>query len=320
MNLTRLFDCGIKPKYFQEMLENLSSDDQELLSRVADRAWVTLIMRYNINIEKSGLSITRGNFGIYQLSVNELPSIELYLLFSCIDTLAGQNRKQFNDWLDDQDLEGKKTKDDIKQLYRKFKCEHGVTRNLRKLFQNLPDATKSWLYRNIKIIKLSESKNGLDQQINLQKFIQRLFKYFYFRRNSFTHRSKSISTNIANEIYDPDLQDIWLKNWPIFLDDNKPNQKWFFKYRSSLDEATILRVILHSAILQKLGIHVDDHHIHAHMLHLSRLNSFYAYKNETISNSFYLESLGKLFDEEQLELQSRILYNDSTEKTPISRK
>jgi hypothetical protein len=304
MDAEKLFACGTDPKQFLKKFNKISNEEQDLISRVADRAWVTLLLRYETTINPAIFLGAGGYSAQYQINVKELPSIEVYLLFSCLDTLTGSNYKNFEDWLDDQKITKKLSKEKIKSLYDCYKKEHGVTKYLRKLFSQLPVSTQDWLFRNICIIKEDGFIRDENKLVDRQKFLNALFHFFYGARNSFTHQSKPQPSNISKDIFNPNHKNNFISGRSFLIN----HKKWQLYYRYGLDDATILRVIIYTAVLQKLQIQVTDDHINAHMGHLARLNSFIAFINEVQSNASYLEAISNLSSEENNDLRSLIYH------------
>src|SRR5574341_2424702 len=104
----------------------------------------------------------------------DIPSLEIYLLFSCLDTLAGQPvHTDFGVWLPKQVTGEALTVEEVQQLYERYQDEQGVSRNLRALFYALPYALKTWVSSHVRIGRI-QSKH-VDWEQNEEKLLRHLF-------------------------------------------------------------------------------------------------------------------------------------------------
>jgi hypothetical protein len=214
--------------------------------------------------------------------------MEIYLLVTCLDTLAGKPQyDEFPVWLKKHSTIKDLNVQEINDLYSKYMREHGITKNLRKLFNNLPQYTKEWLIKNVNIREIDQPLSIEEQNPN--QLVENLFVYFYnIRRNDYTHRTYPKRVPIPDDIRPPDETGWWItpaSGTHFMLDSNKPNKLYDFSYRQGLDEATILRLIIHSATLQKLNIQVTEELINLNLRNFSRLDGFYSFIDELVSNA-----------------------------------
>jgi hypothetical protein len=286
MRIQQVFGCGVNAQTFRASLEGLPEEDRLRLERVARRAWLTLKLRY-------GMAFTRNPFPLgneeSDLLDVELPSIEIYLLCTCLDTLAGRSGEvEFGEWLENQEDKVDLDVQEVQCLYRRYKKEHGIGSNLRNLFETLPQDAKNWLANNVVIRRSNEPLSVTNQDV--AKLVKQLYTYFYeVWRNAFTHGSVSQQTLTAEDIRESIDGDSW---WVtpasctgFILYKKKENQKWNLSYRQGLDLATILRVIIGVAVLKTMGIETSQEQINAMLRHLSRLNGLYRFVSEVNSNS-----------------------------------
>ena len=270
----RIFGCGIEPDVFQRRYLSLSEKDQGRLKLVAKRVWLTQKMRYELATYTNPVASSDEK---YALNYVELPSIEVYLLCTCLDTLAGQaDHVEFVTWLRDKATSESLTLNEIQRAYSQYQEEQGVGRNLRHLFETLPQVTKVWLAINVRLGPLKQQLSSKDE--GPEALMKQLYKYFYnTRRNAFTHESISGRTSVAADIVEPVEHDGW---WTGATFD--------FSHRRGIDEASILRVIIHSVGLKLLSIEPTQELVAANMKHHSRVNAAYAFLNEVDGNSLTL--------------------------------
>jgi hypothetical protein len=308
-DVQRVFGCGVGGQTFKAKYEGLSDKDRLRLERVARRVWLTLKLRYETIFLKNPFAWSDEEFALAEV---ELPSIEVYLLCTCLDTLAGKpNYAEFGDWLKDQKDVMNLGIQEVTCLYEQYKKEHGVSKNLRSLFEDLPQSIKTWLAGNVVIRRANEPLIVAGQDEDL--LVKRLCIFFYdFWRNAFTHSSISRQTSIADDVSEPGKGKGWwvtpavCTHFPLYND--RPNQEWNLSYRQCLDLATILRLIIHAAALQFLNIELTQELISANLGNLSRLNALYAFANEVSSNSSTLNALSKLDERGMSELSTYLVY------------
>ena len=70
-----------------------------------------------------------------------LPSLEIYLLFGCIDALVQRSYSPFPEWLRKRGASTCWYLEAIRHLYEQYEGEAVVGAGLRKAFRNLPAAT-----------------------------------------------------------------------------------------------------------------------------------------------------------------------------------
>jgi hypothetical protein len=294
MNIQLVFGCGIDGQTLKARYEGLSEENKLRLGRVAGRVWLTLKLRYEMAFYNNPFA-WRGEE--YNLKHVELPSIEV--LCTCLDTLAGKPvHKNFKDWIRGQPNVTGLGLEEITHLYAQYEEEYGVGRNLRALFKNLPRSVKNWLASNV-VIRRSDQPLSVKEQ-DPDKLVNRLYVYFYnVRRNAFTHGSVSRPTPIAGDVREPKDGEWWItpaSGTHFVLYRDRPNQEWNLSYRQGLDEATILRMIIHAAGLQMLGIEPTRELIDTNLRNYSRLDALYAFVSEVNRNSAAVSWWSKLDD------------------------
>ena len=302
MNAQKVFGCGIDDQIFKKRYDTLSESTQNRLERVANRAWLTLKLRYEMGFFRNPFSLNNEEYSLFYV---EMPSIRVYLLCTCLDTLAGKDTyKEFDIWLRDQERNENLNIENVIQLYKQYKKEYGVGRNLRDLFETLPQTIKDWLAKNV-MIKHADDDLALTEQQN-EKLMKRLYTFFYdVWRNQYTHSSKSRQTSIPDDIQEPMEGDEWWVTPAEFMRfPLHKNQEWSFSYRQGLDLETILRVIIHSVVLQNLNIEVTNEIISTNLRNLSKLDGLSAFIYEVNSNSDTLVYLSTL---DELELRNLCL-------------
>jgi len=305
----RLFSCGVDRRVFEASYERLSEDEQIRLERVAKRVWLSLKLRYETAFYASPFAHPDEG---YFLTRVELPSIEIYLLCTCLDILAGRSAyKDFGSWLKTQANVTNINLDDVVRLFAQYQAEYGVSRNLRNLFATLPASTKDWLVDNVAIRPWDQPLATRTRDSDV--LVKRLHTYFYeIWRNAFTHSGVSRQATRAEDIREYLEGDDWwvtpVSGTMFVLDKDKPTQEWNFSYRQGLDEATILRVIIHSVVLKKLGIEPTPELIAANIRNYSRLNSLYAFINEVNSNATMLKAWSRVDERGMDTLRSFFTY------------
>jgi hypothetical protein len=268
--LRRMFCCGISSRKFDERYQSLDVSEQKRLIRVAERFQMTYVIRYDLSVfSQPGM----GDEYEFRIEYLELSSLEVYLLLTCIDTLSGEpDYSQFDQWSSDNLEDRTYTKDEIIKRFREYRNDFGPRSTIRQEFLNLPEAHKEWIKQNVAILRSTDFPDEDVIQKNSKSLFMRLFKYFYdVRRNEYTHASKTRQT-VVNRDYREEHN-----GWSItasgkdFVPDNdKPNKKFCLWYRPSLDEATILRVIIHGAILRKLNLSPDHLTIETYLMNERR--------------------------------------------------
>jgi hypothetical protein len=310
VNARRAFGCGIDPKTFKAKYESLQEQDRDRLERVATRLWLTLKLRYETTVYASLFAREQEEFA---LTNTELPSMEIYLLCTCLDTLAGKtDYKDFGDWLRAHQGTAYWNVDTVLRSYDCYKDEYGVGRNLRRLFDNLAQDVRVWLADNVVIRQSDQPLVIVGQDVTV--LVKWLYIYIYeVWRNKYTHSSISQLTSVANDVTATAADGSW---WitpaactHFVLHRDRPNQKWDLSYRRGLDLATILRVIIHGAALhQVLGIEPTQHLISANLRSLSRLSALYAFVREVNMNSSELDAWSQIDNPGLAEFQSLLFH------------
>jgi hypothetical protein len=294
-----VFTCGISHQLFKEKYDYLSESDKNRLVRVSERVWLTIKLRYEQTFIHNPLALKYKEFN---LQFEELPSIEVYLLCTCLDTLAGQGEyTSFDEWLENQNIKEGLAITDVISLYNQYADECGIGKNLHRLFTNLPECFKNWLASNVKLVQ--EGKPLLDNEIDKAQLVDNLYKFFYeYLRNAYTHSGVSRRIKIADDIFEPIDDGAWVTPvegtlFPLIR--KRRNQLWNFSYREGLDLATLLRLIIYAAVVRFIDFELNNDLISKNIRMYSRLNSFYAFINEVSANSNWLNYLENL-DERQI--------------------
>lgn len=164
----KTFGCSFDQESFDKFYAARPAEERDRLNHVASRVWMTLQLRYRFTYEPN--PTLRGGDWLL-LTYTEKPSLEIYLLATCLDTLAGQpGNKDFDEWLAEQILPDQvvdKTK--ISALYKNWRKEYGVSQPLKLLFKQLPSDLMNWLSNCIVFQKYSGTPD-----LNM-KFV----KYFF---------------------------------------------------------------------------------------------------------------------------------------------
>lgn len=313
MVVRRMLSCGVNYKEFDTARKNLSDEQQKVIYNIARRMWVTHTLRYLTEIKVSVF----GPGETVQLELFDIPALEVYLLFTCIDALANKNHCNFYEW-----LKGQIGKDEalnietIKILYYKqYEPTKGIGANIRRLLENLPEQTQQWLSEHIKIQKLDrrvakgeqiDGENVFVEVRDTNEVISELYKYFYnTRRNLFTHQSQSLQTYREEDI---EIRDRW--RFTPTTDNYRKDRRYTYSLRikEGLDEATILRVIIQSAVLQEMKIPVQASTIRDYISNQSRLCAIYGFLKEIRQNSLYLRVLND-FDENGISELNNLIHD-----------
>ncbi len=284
-----VFGCGVDKQLFQDRYEALDEEEQQRLERVARRVWITLKLRYETFTFSDPFQASEER---YYLEMVEMPAIEIYLLVSCLDTLAGQPiHVQFKEWLNKKPEVKSLSFEEIIALHDEYMNEHGSNRNMKKLFKNFPQSFRTWLTTNIVIYEENKSLSEADRDPEL--LVERLLRYFYgLRRNEFTHSSYARQVSKSKDIELPEVNSWWFtpaSGTLITLDRGKKSRRWYFSYKEGLDEATILRLIIHIVVLQIIGLEVTEELINLSLNNYSRIHALYFFMSEVVGNSHMLE-------------------------------
>jgi hypothetical protein len=93
----KVFSCGVEGLTFKAHYAAIAEGECKRLDRVAWRMWLTLQLRYRAKFSSN--FALRGEDSL-NLAYVELPSLEIYLLLTCLDTLAGDPEwPSFDRWL-----------------------------------------------------------------------------------------------------------------------------------------------------------------------------------------------------------------------------
>jgi len=188
-------------------------------------------------------------------------ALQIYLLCTCLDTLAGQSsHKRFDDWLsekDEMDLFKDMPKNEenqelakwykqvTKNLFEKYLEEYGVSRNFKKLFSDLPNVLKNEIADSFIVIKENESKESWIA-LHLDNKLQRIVDYLFARRNKFTHNSDVIPTLGSKQ------------EFHTLEFNNKKYKVFIAKSDAVRSETSVLRLVLVGILKNMLGYQLDE--------------------------------------------------------------
>ncbi|TAK34377.1 MAG: hypothetical protein EPO21_09800 [Chloroflexota bacterium] len=280
----RMFGCGTDAKDFYRRYAGSAPEQKQTLNRVAWRLWFTLLLRYHSNIQAQPHFSPSDQYYIDHVM---LPSLEIYLLFTCIDALVQPvPHRQFPDWLSTHSNDQSWDIAAIRRLHSRYQQEMGVGANLRRAFADLPTPLVEWLANNVWVYA-TDDRPPFDRMQEPQKTVELIRNYFYnVRRNQFTHSSWPLPTAVEDNI---ELSDGWVMNpacWDYEIDEQRPR----LQPRKGIDEATILRLIVDAMGLKILGIAMDSSLIHAYISNQSRLSAFYGFFGDVYQNAEWLQS------------------------------
>ena len=262
--LPRTFGCAVNQKEFNEKYELLDSDEQKRLKRVAIRLWMVFQLRYRFQYDKNP---TLGGQDWLRVAYTEKPSLEIYLLATCLDTLAGKSSgyKDFSDWLEEQKISENLSVAKVLTLFDCWRQEYGVSRALKALFDGLPQTVITWLSSYIKF----------ERYTGTSTLNRKLFKYIFDEwRNPFTHESVTNDAWGDMDVELPSDENRWWSSSP----------DGYLVCRDGLDVATILRVIVYVVVLTRMGFEITTEHLDTYVKALSKLDAFYKFKWEMYNN------------------------------------
>jgi len=286
------FGVNIDMAEFKQHYDNLTHSQKEIFGRVTDRMLASSISRYQV---RHNLRPTEFLPMAYFLT-QEIPSIEVFYLFSCIDTLAQGSYLAFPDWLNKlSEKEGEMSLDIPKviSLYNDYEADYGVGSNLKKVFfERIPLSLRLWLKDNIRIKKIGDETLPDDLENDPDMVMNHLYHHFYKkRRNPFAHRGASDHIFLNDDIT---LREGWTAITSLFSYNDKPmgffsqrlkGDDWMVYLRKGLDEATILRLIIYSLVMSNLNFKVEEQTIADYFNALNRQGLIFAFIEEMRKNS-----------------------------------
>jgi len=194
-------------------------------------------------------------------------ALQIYLLCTCFDTLAGQSsHKRFDEWVSEkEDVDLLQTtpsatsnhelvawyKQTTKRLFDKHLDDHGVSRNFRKLFNDLPDVLQNELVDSFAVVRENESNESWVKTPR-DKQLRRIVDYLFARRNRYTHKSEVEPTSHS---------DIGIKGWVCFHFaeiDNKIYKICIANADEVRNERSLLIFILVGILRTLLGYQIDE--------------------------------------------------------------
>lgn len=285
MEIRRAFGCGIEHQVFNSAHEALDEGGRRRLERIARRLWVTQKLRYEMSVQSNPFISPEDEF---ELLYTEIPALEIYLLVTCLDTLASPSQHlDFLAWFKKQPQAECIDSASVENVYKNYSSEYGVGHNLRMMFSDLPTSLKNWLSSYIKFEEVVQNFEEKPQDID--KLIKHLYTYFYeIRRNEYTHSSSPRRVSTTTSITPLVDNNRWItpaSGTYFALDKKKSNRLWNFSYKQGLDEATILRMIIHTVALQKLGIEINDVLLGIILRRFSRIDGLFSFIGEVSRNA-----------------------------------
>lgn len=187
-------------------------------------------------------------------------ALQIYLLCTCFDTLAGQSsHKRFDVWArekDDDSLQSNPKPESnqelaiwykltTKRLFEEYLDDYGVVRNFRRMFNELPDVLQHALTDSFTVIRENETTEHWNE-LPPDKKLRRIVDYLFARRNKFTHNSDIVPTSGSKE--DFHLIEIDGKKYKVSIDDVDETR----------DERTLLMFVLIGALRTLLGYQIDE--------------------------------------------------------------
>lgn len=296
MKFRYVVGCGVDPAAFNRAFEEMPVEEQERIQRVANRVNLTLVMRHQTSIHQNPFESA---YESIMFDRWEWRSIEVYLLCTCVDTLAGKAKhKMFPEWLRKRAVDEPLLLKEIDRLHSQYLDEYGVGRTFRQLFDDVPMDVKGWLGENVSIRRSDQSIS--ESSIGTEELIELLGKYFYEkRRNPYTHLSKTRQTWIADDTRIPSVDRWWVTpaSGTMFeFRDGPTGETWNFSFRDGLDEATILRVVIHATVLRLLGFEVSEEIVTANLHCLSKIRAVFDFIAEVNWNAYLAKGLLSLGD------------------------
>lgn len=300
----RAFSSGVDAQVFRRNFDALSRHEKDRFDRVAQRLWASIFLRHHmrgrLSIAQPGQAVA---FDTLLFHAAELPSLEIFYLFGCLDTLASTSYQRFPDWLRSKavrerlQLDGRSMSvDDLITIYDAYEGECGVGSNLRRLFSDLPAAVSTWLADNVRVVPTDEDPPLHDDGSQPPEHVtHHLYLYFYRkRRNPFAHESVAPLTDVARDVKRGAGWHVLIRNISTgkrpsdFWAHRADGRDWMVYLRNGIDEATVLRMIVYGVGLQRVGIEVTDQHVGAFFNSLSRQAAFYGFLDEIRLNALAL--------------------------------
>jgi hypothetical protein len=256
---------------------DLPEKERLRLTRVAWRARAALMLRYQVVVRHDRRLVNQR----WQFVFQDLPMLETYLLFTCLEALAARAYRPFPKWLEENFDTKVWTLDDMRIRYVEYQDACGVTKNIKRLFDELPRDVKSWLMRHVALE--SRSAPFQEPETDETKILGALYQYFYRSlRNPFTHEGESpYVLQSWSSALDPD----W---WSFISFLSREKHEWALSFRSGLDPATVLRVIIQAVVLQLLGIEVTAEVVADQVNGLLRQATMYGFLREIEYNASLL--------------------------------
>lgn len=195
-------------------------------------------------------------------------ALQVYLLCTCFDTLAGQSKfKRFDEWVDEKDEEeliqtqwtatsvfelAAKYKETTRELYNRYLEDHGVARNFRRFFNELPEVLQNELVNSYAIVKEGEPNEDW-LKMPKEKRLRRIEDYLFYRRNKYTHKSEVAPT------FQPTQGIAGWVHFHIIEIEGKLYDIYITNSDEVRGETSLLVLVLVGALRNLMGYDMDDH-------------------------------------------------------------
>lgn len=202
-------------------------------------------------------------------------ALQLYLLCTCLDALAGQTEyRQFHEWVGQKDqmplleellapenlpagLSPKWFAETTSELGEKWLDEYGVSRGFRDFIFDLPEPLCRELISSYAIIKEPQEKTTDWEGFSAKERLKRVVRYLYqLRRNTFTHRAMIVPTVVPTQGIAGWVQSISTELWDYAV--------YFAGASEVRGEISLLRIVITGAIRELLGYSVDQAFVDDH--------------------------------------------------------
>jgi len=202
-------------------------------------------------------------------------ALQVYLLCTCLDALAGQSDyRHFHEWVAQEEQQSlieeifaKKSspaqptptwyRQVTEKLASQWLDEYGVSRGFRGFILSLPGALKTELINSYAILKEPregrESWAGFSEDNRLRRVVAYLYE---LRRNTFTHQARIVPTFVPARGIAGWVRTIPRKAWDFTV--------YFTNANEVRGEVSLLRIVIIGAIRHLLGYPVDRAFVDLH--------------------------------------------------------
>ncbi len=245
-------------------IESIKRLDPVLLGRVSivmSRIDFIDELRYSVNIDLTNI-----------IECNHRNALETYLLCTCFDTLSGKdNYEDLQSWLktkkssiygvserntilNSNTLSIKSFSSLIDKILEIYNSHYGVNKNINLLITSLPNNIKATFVNEFTVVKQSWKTTWQNRTVDEKLKVIFVEYLFNFRRNRYTHESKTFPTfggiclmreNLLKGIIElPDQSTL-----------NFPHKSNYYEVTCHYgDEALFMREFLFACLAKKLGV------------------------------------------------------------------